>query len=47
VSVSGLSDAVPLTAGDAYTCVVLSNGTVKCWGFNGSGQLGNGTLDNS
>jgi alpha-tubulin suppressor-like RCC1 family protein len=47
VTVSGLSDAVSLTAGDAYTCVVLAHGMVKCWGFNDVGQLGNGTKDNS
>jgi alpha-tubulin suppressor-like RCC1 family protein len=26
-----------------YSCVVRTNGHVACWGFNGSGQLGDGT----
>jgi alpha-tubulin suppressor-like RCC1 family protein len=38
--------AAPVTAitGSAYhTCAVLTDGTVYCWGYNGNGQLGNGT----
>lgn len=34
--------AVQLTAGREHACALLDNGTVKCWGFNGGGQLGLG-----
>ncbi len=34
--------ALQLTAGDLHTCARLDNAAVKCWGGNGSGQLGLG-----
>ncbi|MGB7587798.1 MAG: Ig-like domain-containing protein [Solirubrobacterales bacterium] len=34
--------AVSLSAGDNHTCAILDNGTVRCWGANGYGQLGYG-----
>lgn len=33
---------VDLVAGTSSTCVLLTNGRVKCWGDNGYGQLGLG-----
>jgi hypothetical protein len=37
---SGVSS---LGGGAAHMCAVLSNGDAKCWGWNGRGQLGDGT----
>jgi alpha-tubulin suppressor-like RCC1 family protein len=33
--------AKAIAAGSVHTCAVLSNGTIRCWGDNGSSQLGN------
>ncbi|WP_413942848.1 RCC1 domain-containing protein [Bdellovibrio sp. HCB-162] len=38
--------AVQIAAGNSHTCALLDNSTVKCWGYNGSGQLGQGTTAN-
>ena len=37
---------VPMTAGFAHSCFMLDNGSVKCWGENSYGQLGQGDTDN-
>ena len=46
-AVSGISTATAITAGYYHTCALLSNSTVKCWGNNTEGQLGDGTSYNS
>ena len=37
---------VRLAAGGGHTCQVNGDGTVRCWGFNNLGQLGDGTTTN-
>lgn len=34
-------------ASNSHTCVALDDGTVRCWGWNCYGQLGDGTSTNS
>jgi len=45
VPVTGLADVVEIAAGSQHTCARLGDGTVRCWGSNSSGQLGDGSDD--
>jgi alpha-tubulin suppressor-like RCC1 family protein len=44
--VVGLSDVAQLAIGGEHLCALAKNGSVRCWGGNAHGQLGDGTLEN-
>jgi len=35
--------AQEVALGESYTCAITNDDKLKCWGFNGDGQLGDGT----
>jgi alpha-tubulin suppressor-like RCC1 family protein len=43
VTVKNINNAKALALGGNFTCVLLTTGTVQCWGNNNQGRLGNGT----
>jgi len=43
VTVLGITTAKSIDLGSNHACAVLTDGKVKCWGENDSGQLGDGT----
>ena len=45
VAVAGDRTFVSIVAGNFHSCGLASSGTAYCWGHNGQGQLGDGTLD--
>jgi serine/threonine protein kinase/alpha-tubulin suppressor-like RCC1 family protein len=40
-----MDSAEQLTLGYSHACVLTEDGSVRCWGSNGEGQLGYGTTD--
>ena len=40
---TALTTALSVAAGGGHSCAVLADTTARCWGANGSGQLGDGT----
>lgn len=45
--VAGLIDVVDISAGESHSCAVIRDGTIKCWGSNSWGELGDGTMTDS
>ena len=43
VEVAGITTATSIALGASHSCAVLADGTMKCWGNNGNGALGDGT----
>ena len=42
-----LGDMISVDTGRQFTCALVSNSTVQCWGLGSSGQLGNGSSTSS
>jgi alpha-tubulin suppressor-like RCC1 family protein len=43
IAVHGLAGAKAVSAGNQYTCAILADSTVACWGDNSHGAIANGT----
>ena len=47
VSLPAGRTATALALGNYHSCAILDDGSIHCWGYNGYGQLGDGTNTNS
>jgi alpha-tubulin suppressor-like RCC1 family protein len=45
--IAGLTKVLAIGSGEQHSCVVIEGGVLRCWGDNGSGQLGDGTTQES
>jgi len=46
-AVAGISGATQVVGGTSHWCVLIDDGSVKCWGNQSYGELGNGTTGSS
>ena len=46
-AVPDISDVTSVAANSYHTCALLTDGTIKCWGYNANGQIGVGSSENS
>jgi alpha-tubulin suppressor-like RCC1 family protein len=44
VTARGITTAIGIATGAYHTCALLQDRTLRCWGQNGRGQLGDGTI---
>lgn len=42
--ISGLTNVIDIGVGAGHACALINDATVKCWGFNTSGEVGNGLI---
>lgn len=47
VPVKQVSNAMAVGGGPLHTCAAVAGRTIRCWGINSGGQLGNGTRNNA
>jgi alpha-tubulin suppressor-like RCC1 family protein len=47
IRVKGLPPVTSVSVGSTHACALANDQTVWCWGKNDSGQLGNGTIEDS
>jgi hypothetical protein len=45
-SASAAPRAIGISANGDSACAVMANHSVKCWGYNGAGDLGEGNAPN-